>query len=790
MLTNYFKIALRNILKHKSYSIINIIGLAGSAAITILIAFYAISVLSFDQFHEDADRIYFMYRDRATESGTTPVYDTWFPMAEAAQSEFANVQSSTKGLNAGRTWIKHGDKRFEQRVFYADSSFFTFFSFPINAGDRNTFLNDPNAVVITEEVANKFFGDQDPIGKVLNFGFAMDRTVTGVIGAIPGNSSFEFEVVIPINTRLAHQFVGDDLWAASFCSSFVKLNQANDIATLRQQANLIMDKYVDETERGNVLFLPLKDYNDEFTDQQKYAYTLLIVAIGILLIASINFTNLATAQSLMRTTEVGVRKVMGASKKGLIYQFLSESLLLTFFALILGGFLAELLLPLFGDLIGLNIPINFIDNPAMIGVIVLLGVVIGILSGSYPSFYISNFKPSEVLKGAQSKGGSMLLRNGLVVVQFMLAIILLSAVTIIRQQVDYMRSYDVKFDKDNVVVIPIGIRDFEDRGTAISRLVAFKEQLKQLTGIESVTASNGIPGDYPGSFSLYLPQGKEDMSPLDYQTAVVEEDYFDTYNIKLIAGRNFLSNSQNDRDNSIILNEAAVRDIGWEDPIGKYLLYPNSRRPLEVIGVVEDFNYASLKGPILPVVHYYGGDSARNYRHISIKLDANSRQAALDLMSNTWESMNFDKAYEYFFPAERMDNLYESEDYLIKILTYATVFAIFVACLGLYALASFTIMLRTKEIAIRKVLGASLPSIVKLFSKAYALMVVMAIVLAIPFTWYSMSEWLQSFAYRTQIQFMVFVYAGSIALLISLITVAIHSIRAGLTNPVKSLRSE
>ncbi len=790
MLTNYFKIALRNILKHKSYSIINIIGLAGSAAITILIAFYAISVLSFDQFHEDADRIYFMYRDRATESGTTPVYDTWFPMAEAAQSEFANVQSSTKGLNAGRTWIKYDDKRFEQRVFYADSSFFTFFSFPINAGDRNTFLNDPNAVVITEEVANKFFGDQDPIGKVLNFGFAMDRTVTGVIGAIPGNSTFEFEVVVPINTRLAHQFVGDDLWAASFCSSFVKLNSSNDIATLRQQANLIMDKYVDETERGNVLLLPLEDYNDEFTDQQKYAYTLLIVAIGILLIASINFTNLATAQSLMRTTEVGVRKVMGASKKRLIYQFLSESLLLTFFALILGGLLAELTLPFFSDLIGLDIPINFIDNPAMIGVILLLGIVIGILSGSYPSFYISNFKPSEVLKGAQSKGGSMLLRNGLVIVQFMLAIILLSAVTIISQQVEYMRSYDVKFDKDNVVVIPIGIRDFEDRGTAISRLVAFKEQLKQLTGVESVTASNGIPGDYPGNFSLYLPQGKEDMSPLDYQTAVIEEDYFDTYNIKLIAGRNFLPNSQNDRNNSIIINEAAVRDIGWEDPIGKLLLYPNSRRPLEVIGVVEDFNYASLKGPILPVVHYYGGDSARNYRHISIKLDANSRQAALDLMSSTWESMNFDKAYEYFFPAERMDNLYESEDNLIKILTYATVFAIFVACLGLYALASFTIMLRTKEIAIRKVLGASLPSIVKLFSKTYALMVVMAIALAIPLTWYSMSEWLQSFAYRTQIQFMVFVYAGSIALLISLITVAIHSIRAGLTNPVKSLRSE
>ncbi|MCB0493233.1 MAG: ABC transporter permease [Cyclobacteriaceae bacterium] len=790
MLINYIKVAIRNILKHKSYSIINIIGLAGSAAITILIAFYAISVLSFDQFHEDSDRIYFMYRDRVTESGPTPVYDTWFPMAEAAQSEFANVERSTKGLGAGQTWIKYGDKRFEQRLFYADSSFFTFFSFPIIAGDPNSFLNDPNAVVISKEVAEKFFGDQDPMGKVLNFGFAMDRTVTGVIGEIPGNSSFEFEVVIPINTRLAHQFVGDDLWAASFCSSFVKLNQANDITTLRQQANLIMDKYVDETERGNVLFLPLKDYNDEFTDQRKYAYTLLIVTLGILLIASINFTNLATAQSLMRTTEVGVRKVMGASKKGLIYQFLSESLLLTFFALILGGLLAELLLPFFSDLIGLNIPINFLDNPLMIGVILLLGIVIGILSGSYPSFYIANFIPSEVLKGVQSKSGSMVLRNGLVILQFTLAIILLSAVAIINQQVDYMRSYDVKFDKDNVVVVPISIRDFEDRGSAVSRIVAFKEQLKQLAGVESVTASNGIPGDYPGSFTLFLPQGKEDMSPLDYQTAVVEEDYFNTFNIKLVAGRNFLPNSENDRNNSIILNEAAVRDIGWEDPIGKHLLYPNSRRSLEVIGVVEDFNYASLKQPILPIVHHYGGDSARNYRYISIKLDPKARQSTIELMSSTWESMNFDKAYEHFFPAERMERLYESEDNLIEVLAYATLFAILVACLGLYALSSFTVMLRTKEIAIRKVLGASVPSIVKLFSKSYALMVLIAIIVAVPFTWYAMSEWLQSFAFRTQIKFIVFTYAGLAALLISFITVSIHGIRAGLTNPVKSLRSE
>ena len=790
MLANYFKVAIRNILKHRSYSIINIIGLAGSTAITILITFYALSVLSYDQFHKGSDQIYFMYRDRATETGRIPVYDTWFPMAEAAKNDLPGIKSFTRFFQAGQSWVSYGDKRFEQGLTYADSSFFSFFSFPLVAGDRKTLLDGPNSVVISEAVAKKFFGAEDPLGKVLNLGFSNDRTVTGVIGAIPGNSSFTFEVVIPLNTRLVHQFLGENLWGGSFCTSFVRLDDNTSIQSIRQQANVIMKKYVNEAEQGNVLFLPLKDYNNEFTDQKKYAYTLLIVAIGILLISSINFTNLATAQSLMRTTEVGVRKVMGATRPGLVRQFISESLLLTFFALVIGGLLAEMLLPFFGSLIGLDIPINFVENPELIGLLALLGLIIGVLSGSYPSFYISAFKPSEVLKGAQAKKGSMLVRNGLVVLQFSLAIILISAVAIIRQQVGFMRGYDVKFDKDNVVVIPIAVRDFEDRESAISRIVAFKEQLGQLPGVISVTASNGIPGDYPGSFSLFLPQGKEDINPLDYQVADVEEDYFGTYGIKLIAGRNFIPHSQNDRDNSIILNEAAVKDIGWKDPIGKKLLYPMSRRPLEVIGVVEDFNYASLKQRIMPIVHYFGGDSARNYRYISVKLKGEAREATLGQMATTLQAMKFDKAYEYFFPAERMEALYAPEDNLIRILTYATIFAIFVACLGLYALASFTIMLRTKEIAIRKTLGASVPSIVGLFSRSYFALVLASIAVAVPLAWYAMAQWLEGFAFRTSIGWATFAFAGGMALAISFLTVSIHGIRAGLANPVKSLRAE
>jgi len=790
MLFNYLKVAIRNILKHRSYAAINIVGLAGSAAITILITFYAVSVLSYDQFHEGSERIYFMYRDRATETGRIPVYDTWYPMVDAAREEFASIESGTRVFPAGQTVVRYGDKRFEQQLAYADSSFFSFFSFPLVAGDRNSLLNDPNSVVISEEVAKKFFGEEDALGKVLNFGLVNNRTVTAVIGKIPGNSSFTFEVVFPVSKQIAHQFIGENLWGGSFCSSFIKLLPSADITALRSQAHLIMDKYVSEPERGNVLFLPLEDYNDEFTDQRKYAYTLLIVALGILFIASINFTNLATAQSLMRTTEVGVRKVMGATKKGLVYQFLSESLILTFLALTLGGLMAELLLPFFSDLIGLDIPFNFINTPYTIAIIAGLGLVVGILSGSYPSLYISSFKPSEVLKGSQSKSGSMPIRNGLVILQFSLAIILLSAVAIISNQVRFMRTYDVKFDRDNVVAIPIGIRDFEDRQTAISRIVSFKEQLKLLPGVESVTASDAIPGNYPGNFSLFLPQDKDQINPLDYQVAEVEEDFFSSYNIKLISGRNFIPNSAHDRDNSVILNAAAVKDIGWEDPIGKKLIYPRSRRPLEVIGVVEDFNFTSLKQPISPVVHYFGGDSARNYRFVSVKLEPKARRATLGLIETTWQSMAFDKPYEYFFPAERMASFYESEDNLISILTYATLFAIFIASLGLYALASFTITLRKKEIAIRKVLGASVSSIVRLFSKTYASMVIVASVIAVPAAWYAMSQWLQSFAFRTEIGWFVFLFAASVALGISFITVSIHSIRAGMVNPVKSLRSE
>lgn len=790
MFYNYLKTAFRSVIKHKTHSVINVIGLAGSAAITMLIIFYAISVLTYDQFHEDSERIFFMYRDRATEGGTVPVYDTWFPMSEIVVDEFPTVESGTRLISAGITWVRSGEKRFEQAITYADSAMFKMFSFPLVEGDRNTLLNDPNSVVISEAVARKFFGDEEALGKTLNFGLVNDRTVTGVIGKLPGNSTFAFEVIFPINNAIARQFVGDDLWQGSFCNSFIKLRKEAVIEDLRSQANLIMEKYVEKSERGNVLFLPLKDYNDEFTDQRKYAYTLLIVAIGILIIASINFTNLATAQSLMRTKEVGVRKVMGATRSGLINQFLSESVLLTLLALILGGFLAEISLPAFSQLIDLDIPINFLSEPSMIGLIVGLGLVVGIISGSYPSFYMSKFKPSEILKGSQSKGGSMLIRNGLVVVQFTLAITLLCAVSIISKQVTFMRSYDVKFDRDNVMVIPIGLRDFEDRENAVSRLVTFKEQLKTVPGVVSVTASNSIPGNYAGNFTLFLAEGKEDASPLDYRVASTEEDFFDTYKIKFVAGRNFLPNSIHDRENSVILNEAAVRDIGWKDPIGKKLIYPRSRQQVEVIGVVEDFNYASLKQPILPVVHYFDGDSARSYRFISVQLDGKSRQAALDQIARTWETMQFDRNYEYFFPAERMDELYESEDNLIKILTYATVFAIFIACLGLYALASFTVMLRTKEVAIRRVLGASVGSIVSLFSKSYAKMVFVAVVIAVPLAWFGMSEWLQGFAFRTNIGWTVFVFTGCIALAISFLTVSIHSIKAGYRNPVKSLRTE
>ncbi len=787
MLRNYIKIALRNILKHKAYSFINIIGLAGSIAITILIIFYAKSVLTYDQFHKDSDQVYFMYRDRATENGRLDVFDTWYPLVDVAKEEFPIIESGTRLLSMGNTWVEREDKRFEQEITYADSNFFDVFTFPIIKGDVNTALDQPNSVIISSAIATKYFGDEDPIGKTLRFGFTTERVVTAVLGEIPANSSYTFECIAPLTHNMVKNWMGDNMWGGSFCESFIKLRADAEAGVLKAQLNILMEKYVSKQEQGNFLILPLKDFYNKMTGQQKYANIMLLVALGILIIAIINFTNLATAQSLLRTKEVGVRKVMGAHRRGLIAQFLGEAMLITLIALVLGGLLAELFLPKFNELIGMQLDIVY--SPENLLIILFLGLIVGIISGSYPAFFTSRLQTNNILKGEKLMS-KMSVRNMLVGLQFVLAIALISGVGIIMQQIDFMKSHDLNFDQDNVMVIPLSLRDFEDPQAALPRVVSFRNELKNITGVEHVSGSSSVPGNYRRSFTLFLPKGKEDIPPLDWQVAVVDHEFFDTYGVKMMEGRSFKQGSQNDFERGVIINQAALDQIGWKSIEGKQLLFPRSRQEIDIIGLVQNFNVQSLRDPIQPLVHYYGGDSARAYRFITVKLNPKSREDALASIATAWDKMDFGQSYEYYFPAERFKDLYETEENVASVLSFAMIFAIIIACLGLYALASFSVMLKTKEIAIRKVLGASVSRIIGSFSKKYLILVFIAAIPAIGLSWYAMHSWLQDFAYRISIGPKVYIVATLSAAIIAFVTVSYHALKAAFTNPVKSLKEE
>ncbi|MEQ8924522.1 MAG: ABC transporter permease [Fulvivirga sp.] len=788
MIRNYIKIAIRNILKHKEYSFINIIGLAGSMAITILIMIYAQSVLTYDQFYNDSDQIYFMYRDRPLENGRLDVNDTWYPLVEVAKQEFPSIEQGTRMVGVGNTWVAKGDVRFEQRLTYADSNYFDVFSFPFIAGDPATALDDPNSIVISKEVADKFFGEEDPIGKNLQFGFNADRVVTGVLDEIPSNSSFQFECIAPLRDEMITAWIGEDHWRGSFCLSFIKLRNDADVDALKGQLNVLMEKYVSEEEQGNFLILPISGYYDLITSGQSiYAHIMLLVALVILLIAIINFANLATAQSLLRKKEVGVRKVLGAKKSSLTAQFLSESLIMSFVALVLGGLMAELFLPKFNELIAMELDIIY--TLASIATVLVLVVVIGVLSGFYPALFVSNLRIVNILK-TKSMAGKMGVRNLLVGIQFVLAIALMSSVGVIMQQINFMKSHDLNFDQQNVMVIPISLRDFEDPTAAMPRIVSFKNELRNISGVVDVAGSNAVPGNYSRSFSLFLPKGQENITPLDWQTAVVDHAFFSTYGIDIIEGRNFIQGSENDFQHGAIINRAAMDQLGWETIEGNKLLFPRSREEIDILGVVENFNIQSLRNPVAPLVHYYGGDSARNYRYVSVKLYAESRSESLATIAQTWEKMDFGQEYEYYFPDEQFSELYATEESVADVLSYAMYFAILIACLGLYSLASFSVMLKTKEIAIRKVLGASVLRIITSFSKKYLLLVGIAAIPAILLTWFSMKDWLEDFAYRTQIGVDTFLMAILGSLIIAFLTVSYHALKAGITNPVESLKED
>jgi putative ABC transport system permease protein len=806
MFRNYLKVALRNLWKSKGFSAINIIGLASGLGVCLLIVLYVTDELSYDRYNVHADRIYRLDADIYFNSTQFTASISPKPLALTLAKESPQVVQMCRINGENDILIKKGgDWIRDKHLTFADSTFFKVFSIPMVAGDPNTALNEPNSIVIDESAARRYFNSTDVIGKPLQLENKTLCKVTGVMKDFPRQSHFHLSFIRPIRDS----YQGDnDQWLSNNWHSYILVRPDVDPAFLQSRVNATVDKYlgiqlqqmlhtsIADMNRGGAHFIyhlmPLADihlhsnksYEMEPNGNISYIYIFSFIAILILVIACVNFMNLSTARSANRAKEVGIRKVAGSTKGHLIAQFLTESVLLSFFSLLLALAIALLLLPMFNQLAGKELHAASLFSPRFLTLLVLLVFLVGCLAGSYPAFYLSSFQPIMVLKGKIASGfkGS-LLRSILVVVQFVISIVLIVSTIVIYNQLNYIRNRDVGFDRDQVLLI-------HNAYLAGDPVKTFRKELTQLTGVADATLS----GDLPTQGSGYDQEGWFRAPNMDTKGAVVltnlfvDEHYVPTLGMKIVQGRNFSIDFPTD-STGILLNESAIQLLGWKDPIGHLFYRPGDSMKsvaYHVVGVIKDFNFSSMHDKVGPLVINMGD----NRGSLAVRLRSGNIIETEARIESKWKAMANGVPFSYTFMDDDFNRLYESEKQTGQLFISFAVFAILIACLGLLGLVTYAAEQRTKEIGIRKVLGASVSGIVGLLSKDFTLLIGIAAFIAFPLAWWAMYKWLLTFAYRTGIAWWIFLVAGFAALAIALLTVSIQTIRAAVANPVKSLRSE
>jgi putative ABC transport system permease protein len=800
MFRNYFKVALRNISRHKGYSLINVVGLAIGMTCCILILLWVQDELSYDRYHENSDRIYRVCLD--ANIGThlrAPVIMA--PAAPAMISEFPEVANAARVVRPGRVSVKYEDRLFqEEDVGYADNSVFDIFTFPFISGDPQTALTTPYSVVITEEMAQKYFGDQEPVGKILRLDDEADFTVTGVVKNVPTNSHFSFNMLRSFETLYRENPELMEAWVTARFYTYLLLAENCDHKQLEQKFAAFVDRHMGDVLSAiggtSTLFLqPLTKihlYSDFERDLSAagditYVYLFSAIALFVLLIACFNFVNLATARSATRAREVGMRKTLGAGRGKLIGQFLGESVIYSFISVALACILLEMALPLFNSLAQRELSLNYFQSPWLIPGLAGLALVVGLLAGCYPAFFLSSFKPVRVLKGTWSTTASGSgFRRALVVAQFVISIALIIGTITIYNQIDFMKNKKLGFDKEHVLVIP-GI----NQATRQSYL-PIRDEFMNIPGVMAIGASSLVPGRGLTK-SLFLPEGFSDEKPQTMDFLIVDPDYIPTMGMEIAKGRNFSADLATDSAESAIINQTAATRFGWDDPIGKTFRLP--RLPgdegdpviVTVIGVVKDFHMTSLHQKVEPQIIFYDISGVTN---ISVRIAPENITHSMDLLKKEWKKINPQLPFDYFFMDESFDSQYRAEQRLGTITLYFGLLAILIGCLGLFGMSSYTVEQRTKEIGVRKVLGATVAGIVLLLSKEFTRWVLVANIIAWPAAYLLADRWLENFAYRIGISWTTFVLAGFLALLIALITVSFQAIKAALANPVKTLRYE
>lgn len=807
MFKNYFKTAYRNLVKNKFYTSINIFGLAVGIATCLLILLYVSDELNFDRYNTRAERIYrvnneIKFGDNHVDLAVVPAL-----MGTTMVKEIPEVEQYTRLQWHVALLIKKGNENLrEDRVAYGDSTLFDVFTLPMISGDPKTALREPHSLVISEKIAKKYFNAVDVVGKEMIINDSLNYKITGVIRNIPTQSHFNFDIFVASSENPASR---DDNWLSENWSTYILLRKNTNIAKLNAEINALMDHYVGPELQGltnmsldqfkktggyvRASLTPLtyihlhsnKTGELDGNGNIQFVYIFSAIALFILLIACVNFMNLSTARSFNRAREVGVRKVLGSLKKNLIQQFLTESVLISFIALIFATVIASLLLPYFNQLAGKTIQVDTIFQPRMIFSLVLLMLIVGLLAGSYPAFFLSSFQPIIVLKGKLATGFKRSwLRNALVVFQFVITIVLIIGTMVVYNQLNYIRATDIGYNRNQVLVI---------NGTSVlgDQAATFKNELLGIAGVQNATITGFLPTDYERSNNAFFTSPALDpKSAISMQIWNVDENYIPTLGMKVLDGRNFSPQFPTD-STGIIINEAAAKFLNSKEILNRKLYIITdfkSKKTMEfhVVGVVKNFNFNSLHDLITPLALQFG----RNNDNISVRIDASQIPNVIPEIKAKWKTLAAAQPFDYGFMDDQFNSIYSTEQQTGRISITFAVLAIVIACLGLFGLVTYAAEQRTKEIGIRKVLGANVPVIVGMIMRDFLKLVIIATVFAFPIAWWGMNKWLMNFAYRVNIGWWIFIIAALIAVAVTLVTISYQAIKAAISNPVTSLRSE
>ncbi len=807
MFHNYFKVALRNLRRQRLYSAINIIGLAIGIACFLFITLYVQHELSYDRYHEKADRIYRLAVSIRMGGNDLERAIVGAPTAAALVDDFPEVEDAVRFRSGGNWYIRYGEKTYKETSFiFAEANIFDIFSIPLLQGDSITALTEPNTLVISQKAAKKYFGSDDPVGKTLNLDNTADFRVTGVFRDIPSNSHFHWDFIgsfASIEKKLVPEWTSLDVY------TYLLLKDGAVPDELEAKFPAMVEKYCDrefKTFTGKV-YAQLKESGSKWeyflqpltsihlhsnlgfelepNGDIKYVYIFSTIAIFCLLIASINFINLSTARSAKRAKEVGIRKVVGSARRHLMAQFIAESVLMSLVALLIALLLVRFFRPFFYSLIGRQIDISFLSHPSQALILIGIIVFVGVVAGIYPAFVLSSFRPVAVLK-QQMKNGTRShgLRRGLVVFQFLTSIILIIGTLIIHDQLRYIQNKDLGFQKDQILIV-------QDAFILGQRVSAFKEELKQNPNVVSATVTSYLPVLSNRRVRSIFPEGQSEQKDfIAVQAWRADHEFIHTFNMKMIRGRDFSREFSTDSEAAII-NETAANMLGWDDPIGKRIGVVGTSRSgkyqyFTIIGVVKNFHFDSMREAIMPLALYLEASS----EFLAVRLQTENISDQIESVRELWNKYLPGYPFEFSFLDGRFENMYKSEIQSGRILSIFSVLAVVISCLGLLGLSAYMAEQRTKEIGIRKVLGATIPEILFLLSKEFIRLVLIGFLIAAPLSYFLMRKWLQDFAYRTSIGIWPFIISVSLALFIASLTVSYYAVRLALSNPAESLRYE